>query len=82
MANSVQLPLPLLTAIDRKAKSLRISRDKLIIQALEREVALGTDWSPGFFDRLKPLDAETAQEFRASLSAVRGNRVSKGPLQF
>ena len=36
----------------RKARALRISRNQLVVRALEREVRAGADWSPGFFERL------------------------------
>jgi hypothetical protein len=35
--------------VDRKAKALRVSRNQLVVRALEREVRDGSDWSPGFF---------------------------------
>ena len=44
--------MPLLKAVDRKARALRISRNQLVVRALEREVRDLSDWSPGFFERL------------------------------
>ena len=77
MATSVHLPKPLLAAVDRKAKELRISRNRLIVQVLERE--LTREWSPGFFERLDRIDAETAETFRKSMAVVISSRRSKKP---
>ena len=42
MPTSVHLPKPLLEAVDRRARALQISRNQLVVRALEREV--GGDW--------------------------------------
>lgn len=39
MATSVHLPKPLMDAVDRPARALKISRNRLIVKALERELA-------------------------------------------
>jgi hypothetical protein len=62
MATSIHLPPPLLEAIDRKARALKMSRNRLILRALERELTSGSDgsdWSPGFFEQLQAVDTET-----------------------
>lgn len=79
MATSIHVPKPLLAAVDRKARSLRMSRNQLIIRALEREVAGGSDWSPGFFERLAGTDRETSKDVDDLLAAVRKARRSKSP---
>jgi len=57
MPTSVHIPKPLLVAVDRKARTLKISRNRLIVQALEREVAHDSNWSPDFFERLESPEA-------------------------
>jgi hypothetical protein len=57
---------------------LRISRNQLIVRALEREVAAGADWSAGFFERLEDTDRATADavdELLATVLAARGSKV-------
>jgi metal-responsive CopG/Arc/MetJ family transcriptional regulator len=81
MATSVHLPKPLLDAVDRKARSLRISRNQLIVRALEREIRAGADWSPGFFERLSEVDANTARDVDELLAVIRAARRSKSPRQ-
>ena len=77
MATSVHLPQELLDAVDRKARSLRISRNQLIVRALEREVAAGSEWSPEFAERLAETDPTIAADVDEMLAAVLAARRSK-----
>jgi hypothetical protein len=79
MATSVHIPKPLLDAVDRKARALKLSRNRLIVRALEREVAQGSDWSPEFFERLSATSPETAAAVDEMLNAIRQARRSKAP---
>lgn len=79
MATSVHLPKPLLQAVDRRARALRISRNRLIVKALERELAEGDDWSVGFFDALAATDEATEEAVDEMLVEIRKRRSSKGP---
>lgn len=79
MATSIHVPKALLAAVDRKARSLRMSRNQLIIRALEREVAVGSDWSAGFFERLEDVDEATAQAVDELSAEIRRARRSKMP---
>jgi Ribbon-helix-helix protein, copG family len=77
MATSVHLPRALLEAVDRRARALRISRNQLVVRALQHEVEGGADWSPGFFARLLEVDPTTAADVDDLLEAVRKARRSK-----
>lgn len=77
MATSVHLPKILLEAVDRKARALRISRNQLVVQALERDLRGSTGWSPGFFDRLSDVDPDTEENVEALLQNVLKSRRSK-----
>ena len=79
MATTVHLPQDLLDAVDRKAHALRMSRNRLIRRALEREVAGGTEWSPGFLERLRAPEPETIELVDEMLDAIRAGRRSKRP---
>jgi predicted transcriptional regulator len=79
MPTSVHLPKPLLDAVDRKARALRISRNQLVVRALEREVREGSDWSPGFFERLADSNSELAASVDELMQAVKAARRSKSP---
>jgi predicted transcriptional regulator len=77
MSTSVHLPKNLIEALDRRARALRISRNKLITQAIERELSAAGDWSPGFFDRLEERDDEVSAAVDQMLEDVVRSRRSK-----
>lgn len=79
MPTSVHIPKALLAAADRKAKQLGISRNRLIIQALEHEIERG--WSSGFFETLRASDPAASEELRESMAVVTANRRSKLPVR-
>ncbi len=79
MPTSVHIPKPLLEAVDRKARALKMSRNRLIVRALERELKQESDWSPGFFEQLSSIDSETAAAVDELLASVRQERRSKPP---
>lgn len=81
MPTSVHLPKPLLEAVDRRARILRISRNRLIVRALERELAESTEWSSGFFEALEQTDRELQSTMDELLTDVRVRRRSKKPLE-
>ncbi len=80
MPTSVHLPEELLKAVDRKAKSLRMSRNQFVVRALQREVG-ASEWSAGFFERLAP-DADANKAVDEMLVAIRKGRRSKPVRQF
>lgn len=79
MPTTVHIPPVLLEAIDRRAKALRLSRNRLIVRALARELNEPSGWSPEFLDRLRDVDAETADAVDELLVAVTRARRSKRP---
>lgn len=79
MATSIHIPQSLLEAVDRKARALKMSRNRLIVRALERELTQGSDWSPGFFEHLSAVEPSTAAAVDELLASVRQARTSKPP---
>lgn len=77
MPTSVHLPPDLLDAVDRRARALKISRNQLVVRALEREVAGGNDWSPGFFEILSETTPELRDDVDQLLKHVQKARHSK-----
>jgi hypothetical protein len=77
MPTSVHIPKPLLQAVDRRARVLKISRNKLIVQALERELTAGADWPAGFFEKLSSADPELVSAVDEMSRAIVANRRSK-----
>lgn len=79
MPTSIHIPKPLLAAVDRRAKQLGMSRNRLIVRALERDIAAESEWTPGFFDTFTPLSPGDARALDETLAAARANRKSKAP---
>jgi Ribbon-helix-helix protein, copG family len=75
MPTSVHIPKPLLVAVDRRARALKISRNRLIVRALEREVKEGSTWSPDFFSRLESPEAGVEDAADKMLKAIQGQRL-------
>jgi hypothetical protein len=74
---SVHLPKKLLEAVDRRARALRMSRNQLVVRALEREVTGGGDWSPGFFEALSDVAPELQADVDELMQHVRRRRTTK-----
>ena len=81
MPTSVHIPKPLLVAVDRMARALKISRNRLIVHALEREVAQSSSWSPDFFGRLESPETGVEHAADEMLRAIEGQRRSKKPVR-
>jgi predicted transcriptional regulator len=79
MATSIHLPKGLLSAVDRRARQLKISRNRFIVRALQEELARSNEWSPGFFEGLATgaVDRAAVEEM---LGAIRAGRTAKKPL--
>ena len=82
MPTSVHIPKHLLIAVDRRARALKISRNRLIVQALQREVTTGTEWSPGFFEQLASPEPAVEAAVEEMLRVIQTQRRSKKPVQF
>jgi len=78
MPTSVHIPKPILDEVDRRARRLNVSRNRFIVQTLERELASESQWSPGFFELLAAATPEDAAEVDAMLQAIHAGRRSKG----
>jgi hypothetical protein len=79
MPTSVHIPGYLLDAADRKARAIGISRNRLIVRALERELAPSAGWTPGFFEKLSNVSPETANAVEELRARIRKSRRSKQP---
>jgi hypothetical protein len=79
MPTSVHIPPVLLEAVDRRAKALKVSRNRLIVRALQREVSEPSGWSPEFLVRLRSAGAQTSEAVDELLAAVKNARRSQKP---
>lgn len=80
MSTTVHLPADLLAALDREAQRRKMSRNRYIINALERALATETAWSTRFVEELAAAQADAASAPLEDLrSAVAARRTRKGP---
>ena len=79
MPTTVHIPDPLLKSVDRRAKALGISRNRLVVRALEQAVSVRSGWAPEFLQRLRHVDRETSAAVDELLIAVKQARRSKEP---
>ena len=76
---TVHIPPNLLASAQRRADALGISRNRLIIRALERELEEAEVWSREFLDALRNVDADTAGAAADLLAQISKRRRSKRP---
>lgn len=77
MPTTVHIPAPLLAAAERRARALKISRNRLIIRALERELGEADTWSEDFLEALRTTDDETVKTVNSLLADIKKRRLSK-----
>lgn len=77
MPTTVHIPDPLLRAVDRRARALGISRNRLVVRALEQVVSEQEGWAPAFLERLQQVEPDTVDAVDDMLAAVVRARRSK-----
>jgi hypothetical protein len=78
---TVHIPPRLLASAQRRANALGISRNRLIIRALERELGEAEAWSREFLEALRNVDADTSKAAADLLTEVSKRRRSKRPAE-
>jgi hypothetical protein len=79
MPTTVHIPAALLKSVDRRARALGVSRNRLIVRALEQAVNNHSTWTPEFLERLRQVDRETSEAVDELLEVVKQARHSKRP---
>ena len=82
MATTVHIPQKLLRTVDREARRLKVSRNRFIVEALQRrlaEDATNRGWPPGFFERIerRARNPEYRKGVRELSELARAHRKSK-----
>ena len=77
MATTVHIPKPVLERVDERAKALNLSRNRFIIEALEKALAEQAAWSPDFLHSVKKLPE--LEPLGDLLEVIRSSRKSKAP---
>lgn len=79
MPTTVHVPPALLKSVDRRAKALGLSRNRLIVRALERVVNDRSDWAPEFLQKLRNVDPVVGEAVDRLVADVTSARRSKRP---
>ena len=79
MPTTVHIPAHLLKSVDRRAKALGVSRNRLIVRALEQAMRERSGWAPEFLEKLRHVDEQTATAVDELLADVKRARRSKSP---
>ena len=77
MPTTVHIPDALLKSVDRRARALGVSRNRLIVRTLEQ--AVSATWAPDFLERLRRVDEDTVAAVDDLVEAVKRARRSKPP---
>ena len=80
MPTTIHVPPALLKSVDRRAKALGLSRNRLIVRALERVVSDRSGWAPEFLHKLYTADPLVAESVDQLLDDVTSARRSKRAL--
>lgn len=79
MPATIHIPAVLMRSVERRAKSLGVSRNRLIVSALERVVDERPQWSSEFLTRLRRVDIATVRSVEALQRDVKRLRRSRPP---
>lgn len=77
MPTTIHLPDDLLDRVDARAKRLRVTRNRYVVDALRKALADQTEWSPSFLEelsRMRPI--EGVDEL---LEGIEAHRTRKAP---
>ena len=79
MPTTIHVPPVLLKSVDRRAKALGMSRNRLIVRALERVVSDQSGWAPEFLRKLRNVDPIISEAVDQLVADVTSARRSKRP---
>jgi metal-responsive CopG/Arc/MetJ family transcriptional regulator len=75
---TIHIPDALLERVDTRARTLGISRNRLILEALEEKIGARDEWAPELVRMLgDPVASAARKELEESLAVVRSRRSSR-----
>lgn len=78
MATTVHIPEKLLARVDARARARGVSRNRVIVEAIEASLGAKNEWPPELVRMLDtPLDEETGELLEGTLAEARARRVSR-----
>ncbi len=81
MPTSIHLPDDLLSMVDQRAKALRISRNRFIVDTLRSVLRDPESWSPGFIPALEQPSPGLADAVDDLERNIMQRRKSKSPVE-
>jgi len=81
MSTTVHLSPTLLQSVDRRAREVGVSRNRYIIQALQRALETDTRWSSSFVKALNAAraDGDGRRAIEEMAAQISSNRTRKAP---
>lgn len=81
MPTTIHVPDALLSAVDRHARELGMSRNRFIVRALERAIEEETSWSPAFLEELEKArkDRDSHETVERMAKEIAARRTRKKP---
>lgn len=78
MPTTIHIPKPLLEKVDARAKALRMSRNRLIVLALEEKLTPPRQWPEDVLRILQaPVDRPMAEQIDRMLESIHAGRRSR-----
>ena len=80
MATTVHLPREILEQIDSRARDLKISRNRYILESLRRTLSNQDEWPPEFLEKIRDWSSneeEVGETVDDMLAAIQSNRRSR-----
>ncbi len=78
VSTTVHIPEPLLARVDARARARGVSRNRLVVEALEQSLGTGASWPAELLEMLRsPLDEGTKDALEQSLAQVRARRANR-----
>jgi metal-responsive CopG/Arc/MetJ family transcriptional regulator len=73
---TVHIPSDLLEAVDARAKRMKLSRNRFVVDALKKALADRSEWAPGFISAIsKPLaQGDAVDEMMRSIKRARSSK--------
>lgn len=81
MSTTIHIPPELLEAVDARAKALKLSRNRFIIDALNTVINQKDSWSPEFLAALDSIPQSDEPTVDKMLANIKGRRSSKKPIE-
>jgi predicted transcriptional regulator len=78
MSTTVHIPERLLERVDARARARGVSRNRVILEAIEASLGANAEWPPELVRMLEqPIDDETGELLERTLAETRQRRIDR-----